>query len=167
MEIVVIKGTFSRLGSLVVALVLGERIPAIQWMICVLALGFVAYGLSIHFYIMAQKDLGAAKTSAFYSVAPFLGVAFSMIPLNERPSIQFYVALVIMVISTYFMVKDTIELQHTHEHQHTHTHEHRHGDIVHTHEHTHVHTHLHTHGQDSEEHIHDHKLSEHQHVHYA
>lgn len=166
-EIVVIKGTFSGLGSLVVALVLGERIPAIQWMICVLALGFVAYGLSIHFYIMAQKDLGAAKTSAFYSIAPFLGVAFSMILLNERPSIQFYVALVIMVISTYFMVKDTIELQHTHEHQHTHTHEHRHGDMVHTHEHTHVHSHLHTHSGDSEEHIHDHELSEHQHVHYA
>ena len=49
-EIVVIKGTFSGLGSLIVALVLGERISAIQWMICVLALGFVAYGLSIQFY---------------------------------------------------------------------------------------------------------------------
>lgn len=104
------------LGSLIVALLLGERIPAIPWMICVLALGFVAYGLSIHFYIMAQKDLGAAKTSAFYSIAPFLGVAFSMLLLNERPGIQFYLALIIMVISTYFMVKDTIELQHTHEH---------------------------------------------------
>ena len=166
-EIVVIKGTFSGLGSLIVALLLGEHIPAIPWMICVLALGFVAYGLSIHFYIMAQKDLGAAKTSAFYSIAPFLGVAFSMLLLNERPSVQFYVALTIMVISTYFMVKDTIGLQHTHEHEHTHTHEHRHGDLVHTHEHTHVHTHLHTHAGDSEEHCHEHELSEHQHVHYA
>lgn len=42
---------------------------------------------------MAQKDLGAAKTSAYYSVAPFLGVAFSMILLKERPSLQFFVAL--------------------------------------------------------------------------
>ena len=131
-EIVVIKGTFSGLGSLIVALVLGEGIPAIQWLICVLVLGFVAYGLSIHFYIMAQKDLGAAKTSAFYSIAPFLGVAFSMLLLNERPSIQFYVALIIMIISTYFMVKDTIELQHTYEHEHTHIHEHSHDDMVHT-----------------------------------
>ena len=72
-EIVVIKGTFSGLGSLVVALIVGERLPALGWIACVLALGFVAYGLSIHFYIMAQKDLGAAKTSAFYAVAPFLG----------------------------------------------------------------------------------------------
>lgn len=109
-EIVVIKGTFSGLGSLMVALILGESIPAIQWLVRVLVLGFVAYGLSIHFYIKAQKDLGAAKTSAYYSIAPFLGVAFSMLLLGERPGIQFYIALIIMIISTYFMVKDTIEL---------------------------------------------------------
>lgn len=108
-EIVVIKGTFSGLGSLVVALIVGERLPALGWIACVLALGFVAYGLSIHFYIMAQKDLGAAKTSAFYAVAPFLGVAFSMLLLNERPGIRFYAALCIMLISTCLMVKDTVD----------------------------------------------------------
>lgn len=139
-EIVVIKGTFSGLGSLIVALLLGESIPAVKWLFCVLILGFVAYGLSINFYIMAQKDLGAAKTSAYYSVAPFLGVAFSMVLLKERPSLQFFVALIIMIFSTVLMVKDTIELQHTHEH--------RHGDLVHSH--------LHTHSGDSENHNHKH-----------
>ncbi len=109
-EIVVIKGTFSGLGSLIVALVLGESVPAMGWLICVLALGFVSYGLSIHFYIMAQKDLGAAKTSAYYSIAPFLGVAFSMLLLSERPGIRFYVALLIMVVSTWLMTKDTMEV---------------------------------------------------------
>lgn len=108
-EIVVIKGTFSGLGSLIVALIIGEQIPELKWLLCVLLLGFVAYGLSIHFYIMAQKDLGAAKTSAYYSIAPFLGVAFSMLLLNERPGVQFYVAFVIMVISTYIMGRDTLE----------------------------------------------------------
>lgn len=108
-EIVVIKGTFSGLGSLIVALIIGEQIPAIKWLLCVLLLGFVAYGLSIHFYIMAQKDLGAAKTSAYYSIAPFLGVAFSMLLLNERPTVRFYIALLIMVISKYLMGKDTME----------------------------------------------------------
>ena len=126
--------------AILAALLLGESIPAVKWLLCVLILGFVAYGLSINFYIMAQKDLGAAKTSAYYSVAPFLGVAFSMILLKERPSLQFFVALIIMIFSTILMVKDTIELQHTHEH--------RHGDLVHTH--------LHTHSGDSEEHGHDH-----------
>ena len=168
-EIVVIKGTFSGLGSLLVALFIGEQIPAFVWLICILLLGFVSYGLSIHLYIMAQKDLGAAKTSAYYSIAPFLGVAFSMLLLGERPRIQFYIALVIMIISTYFMVKDTIELQHTHEHEHVHTHEHRHGEVVHTHEHSHIHSHTHTHSGDGENHNHAHaqEISEHEHTHYA
>ena len=67
---------------------------------------------------MAQKDIGAAKTSAYYSIAPFLGVAFGMLFLGERPAIQFYVAFIVMIVSTYFIIKDTIELQHTHEHNH-------------------------------------------------
>lgn len=141
-EIVIIKGAFSGLGSLLCAFIVCENLPAIQWIVCTLLLGFVAYGLSIHFYIMAQKNLGAAKTSAYYSVAPFLGVVFSFLFLSERPGIQFYAALVIMIISTYLMVKDTIALQHTHEHAH--------GDIVHTH--------IHTHDNDSENHNHKHNL---------
>lgn len=111
-EIVIIKGCFSGLGSLIIALILGEGIPAVKWIAAVLVLGFVSYGLSINFYIMAQKDLGAAKTSAYYSIAPFLGVAFSMILLGERPTLQFYVALAIMVLGTVIMTQDTMELQH-------------------------------------------------------
>lgn len=107
-EIVVIKGCFSGMGSLIIALLLGERIPEIKWIAAILLLGFVAYGLSIKFYIMAQQHLGAAKTSAYYSVAPFLGVAFSMILLGEMPAVQFYIALVIMAASTVLMVKDTL-----------------------------------------------------------
>ena len=166
-EIVVIKGTFSGLGSLIVALTIGEGVPSVLWMVWVLLLGFVAYGLSIYFYVMAQKDLGAAKTSAYYSIAPFLGVAFGMLILGERPAIQFYVALIVMIVSTYFMVKDTIELQHTHEHKHTHTHEHSHGNTVHTHEHTHIHTHIHIHGENSDNHEHKHKTMSHEHLHFA
>lgn len=107
-EIVTIKGCFSGLGSLVIALLLGEHFPVWKWIVAVLVLGFVAYGLSIHFYILAQKNLGAAKTSAFYSIAPFLGVAFSMLLLSERPSVQFFIALAIMAVSTILMVKDTV-----------------------------------------------------------
>ena len=164
-EIVVIKGTFSGLGSLAVALIIGESIPSILWLLCASLLGFVAYGLSIHFYIMAQKELGAAKTSAYYSIAPFLGVAFGMLILGERPAVQFYFALIVVIISTYFMIKDTIALQHTHEHNHTHVHEHSHGELMHIHEHTHTHSHIHTHGEDSNNHDHTHKDMVHEHRH--
>ena len=107
-EIVIIKGCFSGLGSLLIALLLGEELPSPSWMLRVLLLGFVSDGLSNNFYILAQKELGAAKTSAFYSVAPFLGVAFSMLLLGERPDMQFYAALAIMLLATVLMVQDTM-----------------------------------------------------------
>ena len=165
-EIVTIKGCFSGLGSLLIACLLKESFPAFKWILAVLCLGFASYGLSIHFYIMAQKELGAAKTSTYYSIAPFLGVAFSMLLLGERPEWRFYVACVIMIASTVLMVKDTITLQHTHEHEHVHTHEHRHGELVHTHEHTHIHTHTHIHEENEEIHTHTHQnLEGHEHIH--
>lgn len=164
-QITTIKGIFSGLGSLIVAFIVGENIPGLLWIGAVLLLGFVAYGLSINFYIKAQKDLGAAKTSAYYSIAPFLGVIFGVLLLREQPGLQFYLGLVIMIAATVLMVKDTISLQHTHEHSHIHTHEHCHGDLIHTHEHNHIHSHTHTHGEDSNNHEHNHKAMPHEHLH--
>ena len=105
-QVTTIKGIFSGLGSLVVAFLVGERIPAIMWILAVLVLGFISYGLSINFYIKAQKDLGAAKTSAYYAISPFLGVAFGMLLLQERPGIQFYIGLVIMIVATVLMIEE-------------------------------------------------------------
>lgn len=165
-QVVVIKGIFSGLGSLIVALLLSESFPAFKFILFALLLGFASYGLSIHFYIKAQKDLGAAKTSAYYSIAPFLGVAFGILLLGERPAIQFYIGLVIMIISTVLMVNDTITLQHTHIHAHTHTHEHMHGGLPHIHEHTHFHEHNHIHGDEVDFHDHNHDdMNEHNHTH--
>lgn len=165
-QITIIKGIFSGLGSLIVALIAGEQLPGLAWGLTVMALGFVAYGLSINFYIKAQKDLGAAKTSAYYSVAPFLGVLFGVLLLRERPGPQFYLGLAVMIGATVLMVKDTISLQHTHAHSHSHTHAHAHGDLVHTHAHTHTHTHTHVHEQDEGIHGHTHRVLEgHDHSH--
>ena len=165
-QITTVKGIFSGLGSLIVAFLSGEHLPQSRWALMVMALGFVAYGLSINFYIKAQKDLGAAKTSAYYSLAPFLGVIFGFVFLGERPGIQFYVGLVVMAAATVLMVRDSISLQHTHEHAHTHTHEHRHGDMSHIHEHTHIHAHSHIHGPEESVHGHRHEhLDNHEHEH--
>lgn len=165
-QITTIKGIFSGLGSLIVALIVGENIPQVIWILAVLVLGFVAYGLSINFYIKAQKELGAAKTSAYYSVAPFLGVLFGVFLLGERPGVQFYVGLVIMTGATVLLVKDTITLQHTHQHNHIHTHEHCHGELIHTHEHEHIHSHTHTHGKEEAIHSHGHsQMENHHHTH--
>ncbi|MDO4618859.1 MAG: DMT family transporter [Clostridia bacterium] len=106
-EIVVIKGVFSGIGSTTVAFLIGEHMPKLFYIGLVMLLGFVSYGLSIKFYITAQKSLGAAKTSAFYSIAPFLGVGFSFLILKERPLLQFYFALLVMIIATILMIIDS------------------------------------------------------------
>ncbi len=166
-QIVILKGVFSGLGSLAVAFMLGESFPALRYIGAALLLGFAAYGLSIFFYIRAQRDLGAAKTSAYYAIAPFLGVIFSWILFRDRLELQFIAALAIMILGTYFSITDTIVLQHTHSHVHLHTHEHRHDGLMHAHEHAHQHTHLHAHeGAKEEEHQHAHQETEqHDHAH--
>ena len=165
-QIVTVKGLFSGLGSLIVAFLLCENLPGPNTIIFTLLLGFASYGLSIHFYILAQKELGAAKTSAYFSIAPFLGVSFGMLILGERPNFQFYIALGIMLVATLLMAKDTISLQHVHEHAHTHTHEHIHNGVPHIHEHTHIHEHSHIHGREVEAHEHNHSdMEEHNHTH--
>lgn len=108
LQIVVIKGFGSGLGSLIIALLLGQTTTQIGYILATLLVGFVAYGLSIFFYVYAQRELGAAKTSSYYAVAPFIGVAFSLIIFWETPSLNFLVALMIMIIGTYFVSTDSV-----------------------------------------------------------
>ena len=102
LEIVVIKGFFSGAGALIIALIKGERFTNVLYICAALLLGFVAYGLSIFFYIYAQRDLGAAKTSAYYAVSPFIGTAISIVIFREAPSVYFIIAILIMAAGTYF-----------------------------------------------------------------
>lgn len=105
-EIVIIKGFCSGMGSFVIALIMREPIPKLIYILGALLLGFVAYGLSIFFYIYAQRYLGAAKTSAYYAISPFIGVAVSFVIFRQTPTIWFLIALVIMMIGTYFASTD-------------------------------------------------------------
>ncbi|MDD5934743.1 MAG: DMT family transporter [Clostridiales bacterium] len=101
LQIVLLKGIFSGSGSVIIGLCLGERISALFSIPFVLLLGFVAYGLSIYFYVYAQRILGAAKTSAYYAVAPFIGVLLSLIIFQTIPGVLFVIALVFMLIGAW------------------------------------------------------------------
>lgn len=100
LRIVVIKGIGSGLGSLGIAFAVGESLPAAKYLLGALLLGFVAYGLSIFFYIRAQRTLGAAKTSTFYAIAPFIGTAISLVVFRQSPSLAFWIGTVIMIGGT-------------------------------------------------------------------
>ena len=107
LQIVMIKGIFSGTGSVVIGLICGERAVHLGIIPVVLLLGFVAYGLSIYFYVYAQRILGAARTSAYYAVAPFIGVFLSLLIFREIPGILFVAALVLMIIGTWLSSGDT------------------------------------------------------------
>lgn len=106
LEIVVVKGLCSGSGSVIIGLAAGESFPATRDILPILLLGFVAYGLSIYFYVYAQRDLGAAKTSAYYAIAPFIGVLLSLIIFREIPGILFFIALGIMILGIWLINSD-------------------------------------------------------------
>ena len=140
-EIVVLKGIFSGLGAFVIALIRRESLPPLRAILLALVLGYVAYGLSIFLYVRAQSVLGAAKTSAYYAVAPFVGAFLSFVLLREPLSSIYLAALGIMIAGTALVVVDTLIRHHAHAHQHSFTH--THDGSTHTHTVTHSHEHNH------------------------
>ena len=104
-QIVMVKGVGSGLGALVVALVIGEKFSSVGWIVATMLLGFLSYGLSIYYYTYAQRIIGAARTSAYYAVAPFIGVVLLMLILGEHPDLLFFIALVIMFAGTFIASK--------------------------------------------------------------
>lgn len=106
MQIVLLKGVFSGIGSILIGLWIGERITVFWSIAAVLMLGFVAYGLSIYFYVYAQRLLGAARTSAYYAVSPFLAVGFSLLLFREIPSGRYCLALMLMIAGAWLAAQD-------------------------------------------------------------
>ena len=106
LQIVMIKGIFSGAGSIIIGLVIGERIEYLWTVPAVLLLGFVAYGLSIYFYVYAQRFLGAARTSAYYAVAPFIGAFLSLVIFREIPGGLFAAALALMAVGAWLSSRD-------------------------------------------------------------
>ncbi len=107
-EIVLLKGLFSGSGSLIIAMILGEQLPNVRYIILAMLLGFVAYGLSIFLYVRAQHFLGAAKTSAYYAIAPFIGSFLSFAVIGEALTGTYFLGLIIMIAGTLFVVMDTL-----------------------------------------------------------
>jgi len=156
LQIVIIKGIGSGIGSLAIAIFMKAYSSSVGYILFTLLLGFFSIGLSVYFYILAQRDLGATRTSAYYAFAPFIGVILSFISFQQSLTASFLVALVVMALGTYF----TISERHSHLHIHEpieHEHRHNHNDGHHNHIHDFVvgeHSHLHTHEAQEHKHLH-------------
>ena len=106
-EIVIIKGFGSGIGALIVALMLNVPFPSLSTIPLILLLGFASYGLSVFFYVYAQRYLGAARTSAYYALSPFIGSFLSFIILKEQPTLLYGIALAVMIAGTILVTMDS------------------------------------------------------------
>jgi drug/metabolite transporter (DMT)-like permease len=110
-DVVVLMGLGSGLGALIIALILNVGTGTWYHMIFGLLLGFFSFGISLYFYISAQRELGASRTSAYYATAPFIGVIFSFIILKEELTLIFIVAFFIMIFGTYLTIRENSKEQ--------------------------------------------------------
>ena len=110
-------------------------------------------GLVYSYYVRAQSEMGAAKTSAFYSLNPFIGAILGFVFLGEELNANYNKALIIMIIETIFIINDTLEKRHNHEHKHILKYVKK-GNV---HFEEIIHSHLHTHYLNEENHNHKHK----------
>ena len=109
LEIVLLKGIFSGTGSIVIGLLIGERLMNLGSVIAVMAVGIVSYGLSIYFYVHAQRLLGAARTSAYYAVSPFIAAFLSILIFGQIPEVTYFIALILMAVGAWYSSHDGIE----------------------------------------------------------
>jgi drug/metabolite transporter (DMT)-like permease len=149
--IVGIKGLGAGGFSLLLSFVLRKPMPDLGMIGIAMLVGSICYGVSIQLFIVALRNLGAARTSALFGTAPFAGTTLSIVFLKERPQTQFWAALPFMLAGTWMMLSEKHEHQHNHEemeHEHAHTHtdtHHIHGhpieDMLVNARHTHIHRH--------------------------
>lgn len=160
-QIACIKGLVAGVVNIGIGLSIGTHLPEITFVMKACLLGFVGYGLSLVLFVLALRNLGTARTGAYFSTAPFAGAMLSFLLLGDAPGAFFWAAAALMGIGVWLHLTEHHEHEHTHEvmghsHEHTHDahHQHEHNfdwDGVEPHTHTHEHeplTHTHSHYPD-------------------
>jgi drug/metabolite transporter (DMT)-like permease len=156
LQIVELKGAIAGPVNLIIGLAVGAGIPAMSSLLVAGVLGFIGYGVSLALFVLALRDLGAARTAAYFSTAPFLGALAAMMFLREPATVQLGIAGMLMALGVWL---------HLTEH---HEHEHLHEPMEHAHPHVHDAHHQHAHAADDppgEPHTHAHRHERHRHTH--
>ena len=94
--------------SLIVGFIVGERFVSFTPVIIEVSVGMISYGIALILFIYAERFVGASKTSAFFSLAPFIAIILSLIIFQEVPNYTFYIGLGLLVVGTLFASLDAI-----------------------------------------------------------
>ena len=143
-----LKGSIGAIMTALLAFGFGEPVPAPWPSLGLLVVGATGYGLSLRFYLLAQRSFGAARTGSVFAFAPFIGALLAM-ALGERGGSLWMLCGAALMIAGILIHLAEI---HAHEHEHEameHEHAHRHDDGHHVHHHDPMpigpHSHLHRH----------------------
>ncbi len=149
LQVSAIKGLAAGTTNVVLALLLGASVPDIQTVSLAGALGFLGYGLSLAAFVVGLRELGTARTGAYFSTAPFVGAVIAIGLLGEPLTFRVAAAAVLMGLGVWLHLTERHEHGHRHEAlEHEHAHDHG-DDDHHRHHHddapsgTHVHWHRH------------------------
>lgn len=160
-QIACVKGVAAGAVNLAIAAMLGHSLPSPGTAGAAAVVGFAGYGVSLVLFVIALRQLGTARSGAYFSIAPFAGAALSMALLGERPGPLFWAAGALMAAGLWLHLTES------------HAHEHEHEPLEHTHGHVHDEHHQHDHpdgdaGDAGKAHVHAHVHSplQHKHPHY-
>jgi drug/metabolite transporter (DMT)-like permease len=158
-QIGAVKGLVAGPVNLAIAFVAGAKLPSILIVLEAGAVGFLCYGVSLTLFVLALRHLGTARTGAYFSLAPFVGAAVSVLVFWEIPGVVFLAAVALMSVGVWLHLTE----RHEHEHQHE--------EMIHDHRHFHDAHHQHEHAPtdppgEPHSHAHRHAPLRHRHPHY-
>lgn len=155
------KGLVAGAVNLALALLAGAVLPSAGIVLAAGLLGLVSYGISLVLFVIALRELGTARSGAYFSTAPFAGAAIAVIFLGESVTMPFVVAGLLMAVGVGLHLGERHEHTHAHEameHEHEHTHDP--GELHHRHAHDEpvvpgtTHSHVHRHEPQTHTHVH-------------
>ncbi|MBI5164890.1 MAG: DMT family transporter [Magnetospirillum sp.] len=167
LQIAAFKGLGAGVTNVALAFALGSEMPPPGTAATAAMLGFLGYGLSLAAFVIGLRGLGTARTGAYFSTAPFVGAAVSVLLLDEPVTVQLAAASTLMGVGVWLHLTErhehdhrheTLDHEHAHEHdEHHHHHEadepvaphvhwHRHEPMIHRHPHFPDAHHRHGHG---------------------
>ena len=153
------KGVTAGVVNTGLALLAGDTLPEMKFLVAAGAIGFLSYGISLALFVVALRNLGTARTGAYFSTAPFAGALIAVTLPGESVTIRLVLAGLLMAAGVWLHL--------TERHEHAHTHE----PLEHEHAHEHDEHHRHAHASESSgasahTHPHDHEPSTHSHPHF-
>lgn len=155
--VVAAKASLGALLTIAASFIARESTPRLGPALALVACGATGYGLSLRFYLLAQRAIGAGRTGSVFAVAPFVGAALA-VALGDR-------ALGPLTLCAAALFVTGVALHATERHDHRHMHGAIHHDHMHRHDdghHGHLHDppfvgeHSHPHHHDAVEHDHEH-----------